>query len=196
MNMEQHRRRRFLIKPSYQMEAAVKAFGFVILYSIALGAIIFYPLYRDLYYSTGLQEQAIAAHTVLYLHSRIWISIIIVAILTAVYMIFVTHRIAGPIYRFEKTAEEFMAGRFGQHIRLRRRDNLVEIEGIFNRLSDFLHEARSGDNALHASLNATLEQIRRLIEEGKKDEALEAIKTLMSRLSASPDAFSGGINRK
>ncbi|MBI5810609.1 MAG: methyl-accepting chemotaxis protein [Deltaproteobacteria bacterium] len=131
-------RRKYLIKPGFQIKHAITIFINIVIFSIILGFIIFYPLYGDLYSASSLDEQARISAIVLYLHKRFWLGLLIVAILAGVNAIFSTHRVVGPVYRFEKTLEAIIGGDYSCRIRIRKRDEFREIEALLNRLAETL----------------------------------------------------------
>ncbi len=136
------RRRRFLIKPAYQLKIALTLVISVIAYSIVLGFILFYPLFQELQSVVGIEERARVATTVIYLHTRFWPGVLIIAVLVGVHVILFSHRFFGPIYRFEQTLNGFLSGDFSQRIKLRRHDNLKEVQDVINRLADYLEGTR------------------------------------------------------
>lgn len=60
--------------------------------------------------------------------------------------IFLSHRIAGPLYRFEKTLRELSEGNVASRINLRRTDQLTELQNALNvalgRFNDRLKEIK------------------------------------------------------
>lgn len=61
----------------------------------------------------------------------------------AIYIVFVvlisailSHKMAGPIYRFEQTCKEIAAGDFSKRVHLRKGDQLMELQDEFNAMMD------------------------------------------------------------
>jgi methyl-accepting chemotaxis protein len=52
--------------------------------------------------------------------------------------VFISHKVAGPVYRLSKFAEEVGNGNFNAHIYLRKGDELMDVAMDFNKTSDFL----------------------------------------------------------
>ena len=46
--------------------------------------------------------------------------------------IFFSHKIAGPVYRFECLCHDMIEGRYTDHVRLRKGDDLTNLAGLFN----------------------------------------------------------------
>lgn len=68
---------------------------------------------------------------------KIAIYVILVVIVSAI----VSHKMAGPIYRFEQTCKDIAKGDFSQRVRLRKGDQLQELQEDFNTMMDVV-EAR------------------------------------------------------
>jgi len=61
----------------------------------------------------------------------------------AIYVLFViiisailSHKMAGPIYRFEQTFRQVAKGDFSQRVHLRKGDQLIELQNEFNKMMD------------------------------------------------------------
>ncbi len=61
----------------------------------------------------------------------------------AIYLLFVvlisailSHKMAGPVYRFEQTCKAIAKGDFSQRVHLRKGDQFVELQDEFNKMMD------------------------------------------------------------
>lgn len=61
----------------------------------------------------------------------------------AIYLLFVvlisailSHKMAGPVYRFEQTCKAIAKGDFSQRVHLRKGDQLTELQNEFNKMMD------------------------------------------------------------
>ncbi len=59
---------------------------------------------------------------------------IFVSIATVFMTLFVSHKIAGPLYRFKQTFKELGSGNFTNQVKLRKDDQLQEVAGEFNQM--------------------------------------------------------------
>ena len=132
------RRRKILIQPGYQLRVAAMILVFILVYSMLLGFLIFYPLHLQFSSATGREEQFWLAREIIDLHKRFWPSVLVVGILVAVQSIFATHRIVGPAYHLRRILEGFTAGRYDMRAHLRRWDRLKELEAAVNTLGEAL----------------------------------------------------------
>lgn len=76
---------------------------------------------------------------------KIAIYILLVIIISAI----VSHKMAGPVYRFEQTCKEIAKGDFSQRVHLRKGDQLVELQEAFNNMMDVVeNNLKKRDNNL------------------------------------------------
>ena len=108
-------------------------------YTFAFIIIIFSPyiltLYLDFY---SLSEKAEAARTLLILHSKVWPGIGGIILLFGALSIFITHKIAGPLYRMKKSISEIIKGNLDVKVNLRKRDDLKDLAEHVNMLAEEL----------------------------------------------------------
>ena len=88
-----------------------------------------------------LAERAIAANQFLILAQTVWPALALMIPASAVFSIYLTHRLAGPLFRFEQTARELIRGNLALRIRLRKGDELHELAGLLNEVLDTLERA-------------------------------------------------------
>lgn len=67
---------------------------------------------------------------------KILIYILFVILLSAI----LSHKMAGPVYRFEQTCKAIADGDFSQRVRLRQGDQLTELQQDFNAMMDRVEE--------------------------------------------------------
>jgi methyl-accepting chemotaxis protein len=70
----------------------------------------------------------------------LFLGLMVVIIELAFLTIFISHKVAGPIYRLSKFAEDVRGGNFASKIYLRKGDELTDVAMDFNKTSDFLCE--------------------------------------------------------
>lgn len=86
-----------------------------------------------------------------------WLFIVAGGLMVVLAAMFMTHRFAGPVYRFEKTLEEMIAGNFNVVVRLRSKDEAKELAQKINTfntaLSSSLGEIRQISDQLDTHLS-------------------------------------------
>jgi methyl-accepting chemotaxis protein len=146
-----YRRKNYFIKKDLQgrfifsffIFVVVGSFFFTIIFSL-LSADTLTIAYKNYDLRLGktpviLLKETLGAH---------WIFIFTGGLLVVLASVFLTHRFAGPVYRFEKSLEEMMKGNFDVDIRLRAKDEAKELAQMLN---DF-----------NAGLSSQLKEIRDL----------------------------------
>jgi methyl-accepting chemotaxis protein len=153
------RRKNYFIKKDLQGKYIFSFFLFVIVGSIIFSLIfsmlsantltIVYENYNLRIGKTPLilLKEILSAH---------WIFIATAGVSVVIVSMFLTHRFAGPMYRFEKSVEEMLKGNFDFHIRLRKKDEGKELAGMMNQfigmISSDLMEMRRLSDEIDAGL--------------------------------------------
>src|SRR5256712_4367672 len=106
-----------------------------------------------------LAERAIAANQFLILAQTVWPALALMIPAAALFSMYLTHRLAGPLYRFEQTARELIRGNLALRIRLRKRDELHELAGLLNEGFDMIAQAFRDIRARQAHESAGLSWI-------------------------------------
>jgi methyl-accepting chemotaxis protein len=70
----------------------------------------------------------------------------------------VSHKIAGPLFRFKQTFKDLASGNFSSQVRLRKGDQLVEVAGDFNQMITIVRgkliEAKKALSLVQTDMNA------------------------------------------
>jgi methyl-accepting chemotaxis protein len=96
-----------------------------------------------------------------------WIFIVAAGLSVVVLSMFLTHRFAGPMFRFEKSVEEMMRGNFNFQIRLRKKDEGKELAKMINELADMVSSNVSEMRRLSDKIGTVLTDARESISETK-----------------------------
>ena len=67
------------------------------------------------------------------------ITLALIALATAVVTFIISHRLFGPLYRFEKNLEEIGNGNLVKKIRLRKKDQLTDFVATINNMTSSLN---------------------------------------------------------
>jgi methyl-accepting chemotaxis protein len=82
----------------------------------------------------------------------LFLGLFIVIVELAFLTIFISHKVAGPIYRLVKYAEDFRNGDFTSRIYLRKGDELVDVAMDFNRTGDFIKDTFNKMSEINAQI--------------------------------------------
>lgn len=183
------RRRNFFIKKELQGRYIFSFFVFVIIGSIIF-TLIFSLLSSNtltiIYENSNLRIGKTPLILIKEILSAHWIFIATAGVAVVIVSMFLTHRVAGPIYRFEKSIEEMTRGHFNFKIHLRKKDEGKELAQMINQLIDMLSsnigEMRRVADEIDSRVEEAYKSIDRL-EEGKEASLeLDKAKDLSGKL--------------
>ncbi len=105
-----------------------------------------------------------------------------------------SHKIAGPVYRIEKTLVEISKGNLPLKIKLRRGDELSDLAEVINVLTDNLNKSIISDKEAVLRIQRELGFIKKTISSQPYDckiveTSLVTLQTELERLSASLDKW-------
>jgi hypothetical protein len=181
------KRRKFVVNRKLQLTLMIISFSYVILFCAVMGTYLFIPLMMELDKSdTGSDQALMAAKRFLYLHERFWPALLLSFFAIGCHSIFISHKIAGPLYRFNLIFKAIKEGIVPTPIQLRTGDYLYsEMENInqmLERLRDKLTELQEAqahlnrsiieckDMVSHSSMDELIKKMEDLGEQGKKLE--------------------------
>jgi methyl-accepting chemotaxis protein len=118
--------RRQVIVEGFQTRFLVLQFAWLFAFLALFVAAIFGPLLWPLFRPEASAEQVEAATQFLTLHRTLWPAVLVLFLGLAFVYVRVSHRVAGPLYRFKKVFGEVGAGRLTTRVRLRQKDYLKE----------------------------------------------------------------------
>lgn len=166
----------YFIDKRFQFKYLLLTILLLLSYTFIFTIILFLPSILILLLDYPLVEKAEAARTFLILHDTVWPTTGAVILIFSIFSVFLTHKIAGPIYRLKHALTELIRGNLDTRIRLRKRDDLQELAEQVNLLSDELRNYSSTLKKDHAQLANHIDQLEReFASESLNTEAGRAI---------------------
>ena len=163
-----HRRKQHFIKKGYQTRFILK-FCLLVLVGAVISSVLLYWLAQGSLTSTYENSRlAVRSTSTAILPAVIWTNLItlgLVAVATVFVVLYVSHKIAGPLFRFEKELSEIAEGDLTKVIHLRRRDEVTEMADSLNRMTASLRERLK-------ELQGELDEAARIAEEENASERL------------------------
>lgn len=153
------KRKNYLIEKHFQIKYMLLTMLLLLVYSFIFIAIIFAPYMLTLYFNYPLVEKTEAARAILLLHAKVWPGISIVIVLFGAVSIFITHKIAGPLYRLKKSLSQVTEGNLNVVVKLRKWDDLQDLAEHVNIL---IEELRTFVTTLRNDYNLLSEYILEL----------------------------------
>lgn len=110
---------------------------------------IFSPVIVTLYGGASLEQADRASTEFLGLHKRIWPAVPLALLLISLHSVLISHRIAGPLYRFRQVFDSVKHGDLSVRAVLREKDYLGQEAESLNRMIEALESrTRSIENSL------------------------------------------------
>ena len=170
-------RKTVLIKRSLQLKYIGMVFLSVLVASMIVGGDIYYSLTRVL-----LTECPSASDNVVQFNSVLLVKTALYLGLMLLISLYVSHRFAGPIFRFEKSAQAVAGGDLTHRVSLRTGDELMELQEEFNGMVSGLQALVQKDRNLAQRLSERVDEVGRRLPEGA-DAAREELKDLKIELA-------------
>ncbi len=135
------KRKQYFIKKAFQMKVIVQ-FLLILFIGIIISGVCIYFLADN-----ELQTQLFTAHLTientrdLLLPIIIFTSLIVLTLLstlTVYTVLYLSHKIAGPLYRFEKITEDIGKGDLNTYVKLRKNDELLPLQTAFENMVENL----------------------------------------------------------
>jgi methyl-accepting chemotaxis protein len=179
--MKTHCRRHYYIDKKFQSKIFFLTITLLAFYSLIFVTVLFFPTMSSFSSSSTSPEQVEAARTLLLLHAKVWPAIGISMLILSGLSIFISHRIAGPIYRIRTALAEIFAGDLTTKIRLRKGDDLQEVAEQVNQLKDQLQCFMQALKTQHGELSQQLDELERRRSESGADN--EEVRKILLRLN-------------
>jgi len=191
-------RRRILVDEfQYRLLAFNLLYFFILL--IAMAALLFVPLMIKLGNSTlPLAERQEVAGLILSLHATLWPPLAIVFVLLAVHSVFVSHRVAGALYRFRAVFREAARGDLTVRATLRKRDYLLKEAAELNAMIEAVNDRLAGAARDCAALREGVDGLAALLQRGELEACrrhLSGVDQQLERLRAALAQFTTADRR-
>lgn len=149
-------RRVFLVKRKMQVKIILMVLGAVGVAVALIGGDIYLAVGRDIV--RDLMDPGLYG---LFKHAALVTVIKMVLYLGAVAFLalLLSNKMAGPVYRFERSARTVSGGDLTHRVHLRKGDELMDLQDAFNGMMDALHKTASQDAALAARVSKQLDEL-------------------------------------
>ena len=138
-----NRRKNYFIKKKFQGDFIFKFCALVVL-GLVISGFILYRFSRGTVTTTFVDSRLSIVSTADYilpgLLASSLITIILISIAAALVVMYLSHRIAGPLFRFEKSTQEIGKGDLTLKIKLRSTDEIAKLADCFNEMLDNLKQ--------------------------------------------------------
>lgn len=193
MTVRPYKRRKFFIDRQFQLKYILLVIFMLLLYTILFVGFLFIPQLLPFMFDSPLDEQVKAAEILLLYHKHVWPAVFIVIPLFGFFSIFITHKIAGPVYRLKIRLQQMTKWDLDTKVNLRKGDDLQDLADYVNLLSGELKELATALKGNYDTLSYNIDEIQQQIETGTMDAA--SGRELITRLNASRENISATLDR-
>ena len=180
---QKFQRRTVLVKRALQLKYIGMVFVSVLLASCIVGLDTYYTMARLV-----LNDNPSLAPALTQFNAIILIKLSLYLIIMLLISLYVSHRFAGPIYRFEKSAQIVSSGDLTHRVSLRTGDELLELQEEFNGMLASLQALVQKDRNLAARVAERLEAVSRKLPDGASSTRDE-LKSLQLELEHLTQSF-------
>jgi len=175
-------RKTVLVKRSLQLKYIGMVFLSVLVASMIVGGDVYYSLMRVMLTECpSITDRVVQFNTVLLVKIALYLGLMLLISL------YVSHRFAGPIYRFEKSCQSLSTGDLTHRVSLRTGDELMELQEEFNGMAVALQALLQKDRNLAQRLSERIEEIAKRLpaEAAAARDDLKAFKLELDHLTKS-----------
>jgi len=145
MKKYKNRRKKYLINKPVQFAYAGITIWLLLIATILVGTITYYLTLNTILTQIETEKQLIDTYAIvkdinLLLGKRIGILLGFIVIFTLILEILFLHRIAGPLYRIEKTLKDLAEGKKVEKIKLRKKDFFKSLAEATNQVIETFSE--------------------------------------------------------
>jgi len=181
-----NKRRNYFIKKSFQAKFFAWFALLLIMEALVIGALFMHISGQTL--TTGYQgsQFVIDKTSSFFFTSFVVMSAIVgisVGLAGILVFIFLSHRIAGPLYRFEKALQDLSEGNLATRVKLRRTDELAQLQntlnGVLEKIDSQLKDVKKDLDVAH----------KLTLAHDDKEGRMQEVKEVIARIKKRMDAF-------
>lgn len=140
---------------------------------------LFFPLIRDInLYDWNSEKVFLSANLFLFLHKHFWPVVILSLIVICLHSIFISHKIAGPLYRFNLIFKTIKGGCLPQPTALRKGDYLSTEMEVINEMVESLRYRVIDIQQAQALLSQSIAELQEVAGCGSQEAIMERIQRL------------------
>ena len=124
-------RKQYLIKKGFQLRFMIIIIAAMLLIALVTSWSIYSAVMQTLINQFHGENLALIKHAITY---KLFIRSLLLVFAIAVLSIFISHRMAGPVYKFENTLKALVRGEKVREIGLRKRDEFYDLATAINSL--------------------------------------------------------------
>ena len=177
-----YKRKHFFVKKGYQFKFILK-FCLIVLAGTGISSGLLFLFSQGTLTSSFQNSRLVIKNTALaIMPSVIYVNVVTLVLIlfaTIVIVLFISHKISGPMFRFEKELKEIGRGDLTKRFKLREKDQITDMALSLNSMTLSLHD----------KLHAIQDELKQIIEFASKQNISESLivelKNLDNRINES-----------
>lgn len=191
--MKAYKRLKYIVEKKLQFRLLAIDMSYLFGFIVVSSAILFVPLMIKLGSSDTTEVELYeVASRILHLHSYFWPTALLGLVVVAVHSIWVSHKIAGPLYRFKLMFKAVKDGNLPIPAMLRKGDYLLGEMDVINEMIESLRDRIAEIQQEHALLAEAISELKEVVSSGSNEEIernLEALEEKEERFGTKLDYF-------
>jgi hypothetical protein len=177
-------RRRIIIDSAFQLRMLGPILVFLLFFVVLTGLFAFLPLYSHAANDPNPSVRALLEEQLLNFHIRLWPMVIIATLISCIYTLMRSNKVAGPLFKLKKGLMQMMAGEY-EKIKFRKGDELKEFEDVANRLALTIDSITASAQRRTSTVEKRLKFLKSRLEvrDLPKSEILEELDELIDQVS-------------
>jgi len=179
------RRTRFIVDPRFQYNVIVRVVAQSVLTLALVSLCLFGPMLVDLLGEAHSQTRSDSAVVMLYMHAHWWWIAALSLLFATASALRMSHRIAGPLVRFNRNLRWLGEGRFAEPLRTRPGDYLKPEVEMLNAAVSGVRQRTEAAQAAHTEARTQLRDLVAAIDaadDAKLKDALRAMETALEQV--------------
>ena len=124
-------RKQYIVKKGFQLRFMVVIIIAMVLIALVTALSLYSAVMQTLVTQFHGENLALIQHAITY---KLFVRSLLLIFAIAILSVFISHRTAGPIYKFEQIIRALASGKVVQEIKLRKRDEFYELASAINNL--------------------------------------------------------------
>ncbi|MGE5327362.1 MAG: hypothetical protein ACM3NO_10010 [Deltaproteobacteria bacterium] len=176
-------RRRIIIDSAFQIRMLGPILVFLLIFVVLTGAFAFLPLYSHAANDPNPSVRALLQEQLLNFHLRLWPMVFIATLVSCIYTLMRSNKVAGPLFKLKKGLMQMMVGEY-QKIKFRKGDELKEFEDVANRLAVAIDSITASAQRKTSTVEKRLKFLKSRLEvrDLPKSEVLEELDNLIEQV--------------
>ncbi|THB71468.1 MAG: methyl-accepting chemotaxis protein [Desulfovibrio sp.] len=175
------KRKQLYIKKDFQLRFIVKFCIIVLLGSVLSTALVYYFSSDTLTSTFHNSRLALRTTSEVILPAIIYTNLITLAVISLAAVsvtLYISHKIAGPLYRFETDLELIAKGDLTKRIRLRKEDQLKDLANSLNTFVDTMHDRMA---EIQTQVEETFDAVMRVAPESEAMRKVVGLRDMACR---------------